>query len=188
MLPHATKLTVYALLSIACVTAMTQRAEAQRPQYKIQPDGVVLKLKRLNVTTFQYVRFAQAELRRDGEGNALWYFKAETGKEYTAPAPDQPAAPTKYTRAQLDAALVKANTNGLIPTAAAIENVRGVPHFTVRFERNTLGLRWHAQVALSAQEYEIVNRTLVQQGYQQLFAEPYTASDRSARFFAAWRR
>ena len=181
-------LATVATLSLLFTVAGTNAAHAQRPQYKIEPDGIVYKLKRIDVTTFQYVKFAQAELRRDREGNAVWYFRAETGKEYTAPAPNQPPAPTRYTAAQLEAALVQARTRGLIPVAAAVEYERGSPRFLVRFERNTLQVRWHAQVAMSAQEYEITNRTLREQSYQQVFAEPYTAADRSTRFFATWRR
>ena len=109
-------------------------------------------------------------------------------QEYTAPAPDQPPAPQKFTPEQLAAAITQAQTRGFIPTAAQVEYERGAPRFTVRFERNTLDLRWHAQVGMSAQEYEIVNRTLTQQSYQSLFAVPYTASDRSTRFLAAWRK
>ena len=166
----------------------SQNLHAQRQQYKIQEDGVVLKLQRVNVTTFRYVPFAQAELRTDAAGRSFWYFKAETGKEYTAVAPDQPPAPQRYNAAQLNAALALAKERGEIPTAAKVETFRGEPTFLVKFERNTLGLNWHAQVAMPAQEYEIVNRTLSQQGYVKLFAEPYLAGDRSTRFLAAWRK
>ena len=187
MLENRIKFASIAVLALVSSIVVSDSAQAQRPQYKIEPDGVVYKLQRLNVTTFQYVKFAQAELRRDDEGNALWYFKAETGKEYTAPAPDQPAAPTRYTAAQLEAALLQAQSRGEIPVAATVEYERGSPRFLVRFEKNTLKLRWHAQVAMTAQEYEIVNRTLTQQNYRQVFALPFTAEDRSTRFFAVWR-
>mgnify|MGYP007073305970 CR=1 FL=1 len=188
MIVNLTKLAVIAMLSLAIGILASSAAHAQRQQYKIEPDGIVYKLKRVNVTTFQYVKFARAELRRDGEGNALWYFKAETGKEYIVPAPDQPALPSRYSVEQLEIVLERARARGEIPVAAAVEYERGSPRFLVRFERNVREFRWNAQVAMSAQEYEIVNRTLRQQGYQQLFAEPYTAADRSTRFFAVWRR
>ena len=179
---------VTSLLALAIWISGSQNLHAQREQYKIQENGVVLKLKRVNVTTFQYVPFAQAELRTDAAGRGIWYFKADTGKEYTAAAPDQPPAPRRYTAAQLNAALALAKERGEIPTAAQVDTVRGEPLFLVKFERNTLGLNWHAQVAMPAQEYEIVNRTLSQQGYVKLFAEPYLAGDRSTRFLAAWRK
>ena len=175
-------------LSLLSFLLAVESACAQRQQYKIQPDGTVLKLKRINVTTFQYAPFARAQLRRDANGNAIWYFKADTGKEYTAAAPDQPAAPTRYTAAQLNAAFAAAQRRGEIPTAVRVEQVRGVPTFLVRFERNSLDLRWHAQVGMSAQEYEIVNRTLLQQGYRSLFVEPYLGNQESTRFVAGWRR
>ena len=176
------------LLTTSFLLSFTSIANAQRQQYKIEPNGTVLKLKRLDLTTFKYVPFAQAQLRRDGDGNAIWYFKADTGKEFTVPAINQPAAPTRYTAAQLKAALASANMRGEIPTAVRVEQVRGAPTFLVKFEKNSLDLRWHAQVGMSAQEYEIVNRTLLQPGYRAIFAEPYVNSERATRFVAGWRR
>ena len=188
MFHQASRMLSLLLLSLVCLFLGERVAVAQTPQYKIQPDGVVMKLVRINVTTFRYARFGQAELRQDEEGNSIWYFQAETGKVYTAPAPNQAPAPARYTAEQLAVAIKQAQTRGFIPTAAKVDYERGRPLFTVRFERNTLGLTWHAQVAMSAQEYEIVNRTLSQQGYQSLFAAPYTVADRSTRFLAAWRK
>lgn len=176
------------VLAVIGLSWSASPADAQRQQYKIQPDGTVLKLKRINVTTFQYVAHAKAVIRQNDQGEPIWYFKADTGKEYTAPAPDQPAGPTRYTLAQLNTVLSTARTKGVIPTEARVEYVRGVPMFTVAFQRNTLDLRWHAETAMSAQQYEAVNRTLTDQGYRLMFAEPYTDSERVTRFFAAWRR
>jgi len=187
MFPRMSRLAAVAAVSGVMLLAATDVALAQRPQYKIEPDGTVLKLKRINVTTFEYLRHGRAQLRRDAEGNPIWYFKAETGKEYTAPAPDAAPPPKRYTAAELAAAFDQARSRGLIPTALRVEQIRGAPAFAVNFARNDRESRWYAQVGMTPQEYEIVNRVLSDQGYRPLFAAPYLDRDRSTRFVAGWR-
>lgn len=174
-------------LAVALGFAWASRADAQRQQFKIESDGTVLQLKRTSVTSFKYVAVAKAQLRQDNQGNAIWYFKAPTGKEYTAPAPDRVPA-ERLTESQLAAAFIAANAKGTIPTSVKVETRRGQTLFDVKFAKNTLGLRWHAQAGMSARQFETLDRALRRQGYQPLFAEPYTSSERSTRFVAGWRR
>ena len=175
------------IVEVCIVSCLCSEVHAQRQQYKIEPNGTVLKLKRLNVTTFEYRPFTKAELRRDAQGRSIWYFQADTGKEYTALAPNQTPAPNRYNAAQLTAAFATAQRRGQIPTAVRVETFRGMPVFYARFDKNTLQLRWHAQAGMSPQDYETVNRTLRQQGYRSLFAEPYVNGQGATRFVAGWR-
>ena len=82
----------------------------------------------------------------------------------------------------------RALERGQIPAQLKVHTERGAPLFEVKFVKNTLGLRWHAQVGMPAEEFEIVDRTLRGQGYMRLFAEAYLNSERATRFVAAWRR